>query len=116
VKCFLWTPELKYSFLLRSALHLKELGLWVFWVYVVTRLLLNHFTYKYGISIPYNTSIGFGLYIGHFGGIVVVCQVKVGNNCNINHDVTIGTAYGGRYSEASLSSAAMPILAPAVGL
>jgi serine O-acetyltransferase len=58
--------------------------------------LLNHYQYRYGISIPYNTEIGPGLYIGHFGGIIVNYQTVIGKNCNINHDVTIGAAYGGK--------------------
>ena len=60
--------------------------------------MLNHYQYKYGISIPYNTEIGPGLYIGHFGGIIVNHGAKIGCNCNINHDVTIGATYGGKCS------------------
>jgi serine O-acetyltransferase len=51
---------------------------------------------KYGISIPYNTHIGPGLYIGHHGGIVINDKVVIGRDCNINHEVTIGVKYGGR--------------------
>jgi len=49
---------------------------------------------KYGLNIPYNTFIGPGLLISHFGGIVVNAGVKIGNNCNLNHGVTLGIAYG----------------------
>lgn len=49
----------------------------------------------YGISIPYNTRIGSGLYIGHFGGIVVNSEAVIGKNCNIHHGVTIGQANRG---------------------
>lgn len=65
-------------------------------LYVMSRFILAHYQYKYGISIPYNTDIGPGLYIGHFGGIVVNPCAKIGPNCNINHCVTIGAAYGGK--------------------
>jgi serine O-acetyltransferase len=57
---------------------------------------LNRYRFRFGIDIPYNTEIGPGLYIGHFGGIVVSSQARIGKNCNINHDVTIGVTYGGK--------------------
>ena len=47
---------------------------------------------RYGISIPYKTEIGYGLYIGHFGGIVINSECKIGNNVNISQGVTIGQA------------------------
>jgi serine O-acetyltransferase len=56
---------------------------------------LRHYEIKYGISIPYNTRIGSGLYIGHFGGIVVNSEAVIGKNCNIHHGVTIGQANRG---------------------
>jgi serine O-acetyltransferase len=47
-----------------------------------------------GISIPGACNIGPGLYIGHFGGIFVDSQARLGSNCNIAQGVTIGE--GGR--------------------
>ena len=52
--------------------------------------LLGRYTYRYGISIPLETRIGPGLYIGHFGGICVNEHAVLGACCNINQDVTIG--------------------------
>lgn len=45
---------------------------------------------KYGISIPHDTVIGPGLYIGHYGGVVVHGRAKIGRNCNLSQGVTIG--------------------------
>jgi serine O-acetyltransferase len=42
------------------------------------------------------TNIGYGFYIGHFGGIVVNGQSRIGNNVNISHGVTLGQANRGR--------------------
>ena len=42
-----------------------------------------------GISIAPSTEIGAGLYIAHFGGVVIVAD-RIGENCNIGHGVTIG--------------------------
>lgn len=42
-----------------------------------------------GISLNPRADIGRGLYIGHFGGIIIG-KVKMGDNCNISHEVTLG--------------------------
>jgi serine O-acetyltransferase len=47
-----------------------------------------------GICIPGGCNIGAGLYIGHFGGIFIDSQARIGANCNIAQGVTIGE--GGR--------------------
>lgn len=44
-----------------------------------------------GISIPASVKIGKGFYIGHFGGIIVHSDVKMGENCSIGPGVVIGT-------------------------
>jgi len=47
-----------------------------------------------GICIPGRCNIGPGLYIGHFGGIFIDSEARIGANCNIAQGVTIGK--GGR--------------------
>ena len=94
-KIFLSTPGFKYTFILRTAAYLKNINI-MFPFYIIARLLLVRYEYKYGISIPYNTQIGPGFYIGHFGGIIINYEVKIGSNCNVNHEVTIGKSYGGK--------------------
>jgi len=47
---------------------------------------------KWGIEIPRQTAVGDGLYIGHFGGIVVAPEAVIGKHCSISHDVTIGVS------------------------
>jgi serine O-acetyltransferase len=95
-KAYLLTPGYRYSFWMRTAWFLKSKECLFKPAYFVCRLLLIHYEIKYGISIPYNACIGGGLYIGHFGGIIVNHETVIGKNCNINHDVTIGAAYGGK--------------------
>lgn len=43
----------------------------------------------WGIHIDEHARIGGGLYIGHFGG-VVIGPVDIGRDCNLAHQVTIG--------------------------
>ncbi len=47
-----------------------------------------------GISLPVGCDIGSGLYIAHFGGIIVHPNAKLGKNCNLGVQVVIGY---GRY-------------------
>jgi serine O-acetyltransferase len=44
-----------------------------------------------GISISHSARIGPGLYVGHFGGIIVGGGVELGAQCNIAQGVTLGT-------------------------
>ena len=46
--------------------------------------------FKYGFQVPVGTTIGKGLYLGHFGNIIVNENAIIGNNVNISQGVTIG--------------------------
>lgn len=91
------TPGFRYTFLLRLCTYLlahRPLSP----LYVLTRILLTRLEYKYGITISPTTRIGGGLYIGHFGGIVVHPQVVIGENCNLSQGVTIGQSSRGAHA------------------
>lgn len=47
-----------------------------------------------GISLPPELEVGEGLYIGHFGPIIVSPEARLGRHCNLSQGVTIGV--GGR--------------------
>jgi len=49
-----------------------------------------------GIQLPPECEIGSGLYIGHFGNIIVNPRVRMGSNCNLSQGVTIGSAGRGQ--------------------
>ena len=63
---------------------------------VVARLWHRHLRVKFGFQIPHKTQIGQGLFLGHFGGIVINQNVQVGRNCNIAQGVTIGQVNRGQ--------------------
>jgi serine O-acetyltransferase len=48
-----------------------------------------------GICIPRECNIGAGLYIGHFGTIILPRYGRIGRNCNIGQNVTIGIVVKG---------------------
>jgi serine O-acetyltransferase len=55
----------------------------------------RHLKVKYGFDISYRTNIGKGLYIGHFGGVVIHGDAVIGENCNLSQGVTIGVLVRG---------------------
>lgn len=94
-RTYWFIPGFTYTFWMRLTGFLGSVS-WLFPFYILSRLNLARLQVKYGICIPYNARIGNGLYIGHFGGIVVNYQTIIGKNCNLNHGVTIGETYGGK--------------------
>ena len=47
---------------------------------------------KWGISLRRASEIGEGFYIGHYGGIFIAGDAKIGKNVNVSQDVTIGVS------------------------
>lgn len=85
----------KYNIWLRTCQYLRTKPL-LKPIYLITKFILRHYDYKFGISIPDRTEIGPGFYIGHFSGIIVNGRSKIGKNCNISQGVTLGQANRGK--------------------
>jgi serine O-acetyltransferase len=49
-----------------------------------------------GIHLPASAEIGPGLYIGHFGGIIVHPRTRMGARCSLSQGVTLGVLGGGK--------------------
>jgi len=49
---------------------------------------------RHVIQLPRTTQVGYGLYIGHGGPIVVNPTTVIGNNCNLSQFTTIGSNKG----------------------
>lgn len=96
-KQFFFISGFRYTVYLRSAVYFRHSNFLFRPFHYLFRFFLRRCQVRYGISIPYNTSIGPGFYIGHYGGIVINSEAVIGKNCNINHGVTIGETYGGKY-------------------
>lgn len=56
----------------------------------ISRLFFKWMQVRYGFQIPHITKISGGLFMGHFGGIVISNEAVIGKNCNIAQGVTIG--------------------------
>lgn len=93
---FFRSPGFRYTWYLRKVSYYTPLrhGLG-FFGYVYNRVWLNHYRFRYGLEISPATRIGPGLYIGHFGGIVISPEATLGSNVNVAQGVTIGVTRRG---------------------
>jgi len=89
-KCF--SPNLHYVYILRKTQkNYKKPIIGLFY-----KLILRHYQIKYGFQIYPQTQIGEGLYLGHWGQLVINPKAKIGKNCNIAQGVTIAQANRGK--------------------
>lgn len=89
-------PGFRYTWYLRKvAYYSKRKHSLLLLPYLYNRLLLNHYRFRYGFDISPRTVIGPGLYLGHFGGVVISPFAVIGANVNINQGCTIGATSRG---------------------
>lgn len=86
----------KYTFWMRTATFTKSYPVFKYSIYPFVRHILFFYKYKFGISIPHNTKIGSGFYIGHFGTIIINEKCIIGKNCNISQGITLGEVSRGQ--------------------
>jgi serine O-acetyltransferase len=85
-------PGFRYTFLLRKAHQYKKRSFWG----IIYRIFLHFEAHFHGFQIPPSTQIGKGLYIGHWGTIVVNSKTIMGDYCNLSPGVTIGQTNRGK--------------------
>lgn len=90
ISMLLWEPGFHFSFWMRFGEYLHDKPQWRYSLYPLVKWMHRRATIRYGISIPIGTDIGPGLYIGHFGCIVINGKARIGKNCNLSQGVTIG--------------------------
>jgi serine O-acetyltransferase len=96
MSAYLRDPGFRFTYYLRKvAFYSKKKKSYGVVAYIYNRLRLTHYRFKYGFDISPVTSIGPGLYIGHFGGVVISPFAILGSNVNIAQGVTIGAASRG---------------------
>lgn len=64
-----------------------------FWI---CRHHLDRLSRKYHIQIPYDTQIGKGFYLAHFGRVIIHPKSVIGYNVNVSTGVVIGTQFRGK--------------------
>jgi serine O-acetyltransferase len=88
----IFSPGFKFMYVFRKANEHKR-GSFRWLMY---KLLHRKYIHKYGFQIPLSTRIGKGLYIAHFGNVVIHRDAILGDNCNLAHGVTVGQANRGK--------------------
>lgn len=84
IKAYLTNRTFRFQYAFRLCHERGILYLWgrILWQFNQTRR---------RIQIPRNTKVGYGLYIGHEGPLVVNETTLIGNNCNLSQFTTIGS-------------------------
>jgi serine O-acetyltransferase len=86
-------PGFRYTFLMRLAKYWRFRNILV---YVRVRLMLDWTGLRSGFQISYHLEVGPGLYIGHYGTVIINTGAHLGRNVNLSPGVTIGVANRGR--------------------
>ncbi|MBK8852990.1 MAG: serine acetyltransferase [Saprospiraceae bacterium] len=81
----------RYTYFLRKYCAANNLLTRIFFKFFLLR-----YRYRYGFQISSNAVIGPGLYIGHFGTVIVSAGAVIGKNCNLSPGVTIGRDHRGK--------------------
>ena len=89
IKKYIFNTGFKFSFWLRIAKYSKNPI-----IRLIARVQHGRFSQKYMLDIPFQTDIGYGLYLGHGKSIVINSSAKIGNNCNLSQFITIGSNHG----------------------
>ena len=86
----------------RFTWYLRKVAFYAKWrrsvgviAYLYNRVLLNHYQFRYGFDISPAVSIGPGLYLAHFGNVVISPYAVFGANVNIGNGVIIGATSRG---------------------
>lgn len=96
LSAYLHEPGFRFTYYLRKvAYYQQQKKAFGVFAYFYNRIHLHHYRFKYGFDISPTTNIGPGLYIGHFGGVVLSPHAVLGANVNIAQGVTIGAASRG---------------------
>ena len=104
-----WTAKLCLRMLLEQRLYaifIYRFGRWIYFeakggimliLLKIIYILINKIFVELllGMYIPSDCTIGPGLYINNFQGLVINPNVTIGENCSIGHGVIIGTAADG---------------------
>jgi serine O-acetyltransferase len=96
LSAYLHQPGFRFTYHLRKVSYYggRKRSFRIF-AYLYNRIMFHHYRFKYGFDISPTTSIGPGLFIGHFGGVVISPYAILGSNINIAQGVTIGAASRG---------------------
>lgn len=88
------TPAIKYVIVFRKTNYYKKKNKKIRFLF--NFLLLRFYSEKYSYQIHLDTKIGRGLYIGHYGRLIISNNAVLGDNINLSTGVTIGQQSRGK--------------------
>lgn len=83
----------RYTIFMRCCRYFGSKGMLHKPLYLLCRVALRHYSVKYGFQIPWQTEIGPGPCIGHYGPVIVNPSARIGTNCNITVGVLLGLSH-----------------------
>lgn len=83
-------PGFTYIFWMRITRYFWMKGNFVLPLFVMSRMILKHYAYKYTFDISYRAKINPGFAIGHWGYIVIQSSTIIGSNCFVRPGVVLG--------------------------
>lgn len=89
-----FVPEYKVVFWMRITSWYKNKGTIYKPLYAISYLFHLHYRNKYGVEVPVGLNVGVPFHIAHIPGIIINGNAKIGNNCVIMQNVTIGSTRG----------------------
>ena len=87
VRAYIFNKTFRFQYALRLS---QQSGISKFFGIILWRINRS----KKDIQISRKTKVGYGLFIGHGGPIVVNPTTIIGNNCNLSQFTTIGSNHG----------------------
>ena len=69
-------------------------------MFLLCRMILKHYGYKFSFDISFRAQIGPGLTIAHYGYIIVTSYMTIGSNCTLRPGVVFGKKLTSRTGNA----------------
>ena len=88
-------PAFRFVMWFRIAQWARRKPLTKLLVYPVARYFLNRIHYQTGIRLPLSVKAGPGLFLGHWGSMIISPRCTIGANGTLSNDINIGGAGGG---------------------
>lgn len=79
-----------FSVWLRLTRYFFLKGKAYFGFFLLSRMIMKHYAYKYSFDISFRAQIGPGLAIAHYGYIIVTSNSIIGENCTLRPGVVFG--------------------------
>jgi serine O-acetyltransferase len=87
-------PGFRYSYFFRKIEGASAPARWFY------QIMQSVFCSRSGYWIARGAKIGRGIYLSHYGNVVVNGRSVIGDNCNLGHFITIGKTHRGRLKGA----------------